>query len=423
MYDVIVVGARVAGSATAMLLARKGIRVLVVDRAGFPSDTLSTHQVQLPGVARLRDWGLLEKLVDAGTPPARHVMFDVGPVVLDGHYPEFRGVDAVYSPRRALLDSTLVGAARAAGAEVREHVTVDEIVIDAGRVTGVRCRERSGHVITETAPLVIGADGKHSIVARAVDATIEVNRPVQSLMYYTYWENVAVSGGELYSRDRRAVGAWPTNDGLLMTAVMWPAAEFGDFRADIEGNLLRTLDQAGDLGERVRNGRRAERIFGAADVPNSIRRSHGPGWALAGDAGLVMDPFTGQGIGNAFRDADVLAGAVEDGLGGRTPLADALASYQERRDRETRPMFDFTVDIASFAPPRPEQRALFDSLARGRQADVDRFFGVMTGAVAMTEFFGPGNLLRLMGVRGMTRLILGRMRAPSPAGASRRTAA
>jgi 2-polyprenyl-6-methoxyphenol hydroxylase-like FAD-dependent oxidoreductase len=409
MYDVIVVGARVAGSSTAMLLARAGLKVLVVDRAGFPSDTLSTHQVQLPGVARLRRWGLLDAVVASGAPPARHVRFDVGPVLLEGHFPAFQGVDAVYSPRRTVLDALLLEAARAAGAEVRERFAVDEVVVTDGRVTGIRGREKGGAQVAESARLTVGADGKHSLVARTVGAAVHHDRPPLTMACYTYWDGVPLQGGELYARPRRAMGAWPTNDGLTMTYVGWPVEEFPAFRADVEGNVLRTLDLAGDLGQRVRAGRRAERFRASPDLPNRFRRPYGPGWALVGDAGLVMDPMTGQGIGDALRDAELLAAAAEAGLGGRQPLPAALAGYERARDRAAMPMYEFTTELASFAPPRPEQQALFAALA-GRQAEIDQFLGMITGAVPLPEYLSPRNLLRLLGVRGMAGLALGRLR-------------
>jgi 2-polyprenyl-6-methoxyphenol hydroxylase-like FAD-dependent oxidoreductase len=414
MYDVIIVGARVAGSATAMLLARAGLRVLVTDRATFPSDTLSTHQVQLPGGARLRRWRLLDAVVASGAPPARQVTFDAGPVVLRGRYPDHEGVDAVYSPRRTVLDALLLEAARAAGAEVRERFAVEELLAEGGRVTGVRGRGKGGPAVTETARLVVGADGKHSAVARAVGAAAYHELPPRSMACYTYWEGLPLQGGELYARERRMVGAWPTNDGLTLTYVAWPVAEFADFRADVEGNFLRTLDLAGDLGRRARSARRAERFRASPDLPNRFRRPHGPGWALVGDAGLVMDPITGQGIGDALRDAELLAAAVGDGLGGRRPLEEALAGYERARDRAALPMYRFTTELAAFAPPRPEQQAVFAALA-GRPAEVDRFLGVMTGAVPIDEFFTPRNLLRLIGVRGMAKAMLGRRRSHTPA--------
>ncbi len=166
----IVVGARVAGAATAMLLARAGMRVLAVDRATFPSDTLSTHQVQVPGVARLNRWGLLDRLSAAGTPPTGRVRFDAGHVVLEGRFPSYDGVDALYSPRRTLLDSILVDAARVAGVEVRERFSVEELLWVHGRVAGIRGHERGGAPTTEGARLVVGADGKRSRVATAVAA-------------------------------------------------------------------------------------------------------------------------------------------------------------------------------------------------------------------------------------------------------------
>jgi 2-polyprenyl-6-methoxyphenol hydroxylase-like FAD-dependent oxidoreductase len=414
MYDVIVVGGRVAGSSTAMLLAGKGLEVLVVDRAAFPSDTLSTHQVQLPGGARLRRWGLLDRVVASSAPPARRVRFDTGPVVLEGAYPAFEGVDAVYSPRRTVLDPLLLEAARAAGAEVRDGFIVEELTRDGDRVTGIRGRSKGGRPVTETARLVVGADGKHSRVARAVGAPVHHDRPPRTMACYTYWADVPLEGGEMYARPRRAVGAWPTNDGLTMTYLAWPVEEFPAFRADVEGNALHTLDLAGDLGGRVRAGRRAERFRASPDLPNLVRRPFGPGWALVGDAGLVMDPITGQGIGDALRDAELLAEAVEAGLGGRRPLAEALAGFERARDRAALPMYEFTCELATLAPPRPEQQALFGALA-GRQDEIDRFLGVLTGSVPLAGYLKPWNLLRVLGVRGMAGVAL-RGRRPAAVG-------
>jgi flavin-dependent dehydrogenase len=413
-YDVIVVGARVAGSATALLLARRGLTVLVVDRQRFPSDTLSTHQIQLPGVARLRRWGVLDPLVDAGTPAVSRVRFDTGDAVLDGSFPAYDGVDAVYGPRRTLLDAVLLDAARAAGAEVWEGFAVTGLIRDGDAVVGVRGTARGGAdtsvrdvrsrgmETTVRARLVVGADGKHSLVAREVAAAAYHEEPASTAACYTYWSGVDLAGGELYARDGRAVGAWPTNDGLIMTYVAWPIAEFDELRDDVEGNLLKTLDDAGDLGDRVRNGSRAERIRCSNDLPNRFRRPHGHGWALVGDAGLVLDPITGQGIGDAFRDAELLADAVVAGLsGGR--LDRALAGYRRRRDRAALPMYRFTRQLARLAPMRPAERELFAALAAD-PGETERFFGVLTGVYAPTAVFNPPHLIRLLGLRGFLRL-------------------
>ena len=389
MYDAIVVGTRVAGAPTAMLLARRGLKVLAVDRARFPSDTLSTHQVQVPGVARLARWGLLERLEAAGTPATRRVRFDPGPVVLEGTWPEFQGVDALYSPRRTLLDSLLVDAAREAGAEVREGFAVDELLVDGDRVVGVR-----GGSVRERARVVIGADGRHSRVAKAVRAAAYRAVPARTIAYYTYWAGVPLAGGEMYARDRRMIGAWPTNDGLVMTYVAAPPDEFHRFRADPEGAVLRSLDLAGDLGERVRAGERAERVYGTADLASRFHAPAGPGWALVGDAGLRMDPITGQGIADAFRDAELLAAAVAGDL--------SFGDYRERRDAAALPMYEMTAELASLAPLRPDGRLVFEAL-EGRPEEVQRFLGVLCGASPPAEFFGPRSLLRLLGPRKLLK--------------------
>jgi 2-polyprenyl-6-methoxyphenol hydroxylase-like FAD-dependent oxidoreductase len=408
MYDAIIVGARVAGSATAMLLARRGLKVLAVDRATFPSDTLSTHQVQVPGVARLARWGVLDAVLAAGTPPTRSVRFDPGNVVVSARMPTVDGVDLMCSPRRTLLDKLLVDAARAAGAEVRENFIATELTADDGVVTGIRGALKGGAPVTETARVVIGADGKHSLVARTVGAPQYRVRPSRTLAYYTYWSAVPMTGGEMYSRPGFAVGAWPTGDGLVMTYLARPVAEHAAFRRDVEGNFLACLDSIG-LGERVRAGERAERYRGTPDLPNFFRKPYGPGWALVGDAGLVMDPITGQGIADAFRDAELLAGAVATGLSGTQALTRALASYQRSRDRTAKPMYDFTNQLALLAPARPAERALFEALAASQQ-DSDMFAGALAGAVPLKEFMSPRNAIRLIGLGGFVRLVAGQVR-------------
>jgi 2-polyprenyl-6-methoxyphenol hydroxylase-like FAD-dependent oxidoreductase len=256
--------------------------------------------------------------------------------------------------------------------------------------------------VTETAGLVVGADGKRSFVARAAGAASYRERPAASFASYTYWSGVPVAGGELYQRPGRAVAAFPTDDDLVMVYMAAPLAEFPAFRADPLGGYLATLDRCGDLGERVRAGVRAERLRATPDQPNAFRRSHGPGWALAGDAGVVMDSISAQGITNALRDADLLAGAILAGLGGVRPLRSALAERERRRDAAIRPVYDFTVRLARFRPRRAE-RLLLASLA-GRQAEIDRFLGAFTGVVPPGEYFTPGNVARLLGGRGLLRL-------------------
>jgi flavin-dependent dehydrogenase len=408
MADVIVIGARVAGSATAMLLARRGLKVIAVDQAAFPSDTLSTHQVQVPGVARLQRWGLLNGLRAAGTPGAHTARFEAGAFVLHGAFPNHEGADAVYSPRRTLLDLDLVKAARAAGVEVREKYVAEELVFDGDRVVGVRGRTKGGPSSTELATIVVGADGKHSMVAKSVHAPITYERPALTAGAYAYWDGVPLTGGELYTLPGCSVGAWPTNDGHVLTFVSWPRARFSEVRSNLEASLLRALDSAGDLGQRVRSSRRVEHVRATIDTPNRIRRPHGAGWALIGDAGMVVDPITGQGISDAFMQAELMADAITNGLDGRARLDDALAFYEAERDRRLRPMFDFTVDLARHKPLSIESRMLFAAL-QGRPAEIERFLGVITGSVPMEEYFAPASLMKVMGPRRMLRILASRL--------------
>ncbi len=396
MYDAIVVGARCAGAPTAMLLARRGYRVLLVDRATFPSDIMSTHFIHLYGMARLERWGLLEKLAATSCPPITRVRFDVGPFALSGMAPPVDGAGEAYCPRRTVLDQILVEAAVAAGAELREGFSVRELSWDGERVSGIRGSEQGGPAVAEEARIVVGADGMRSIVARSVETPTYHDRPSLTCGYYSYWSSVPLEGAELYPREGWFAFAFPTNDGLACIAAQWPHGEFAAIRADVEGHFLRTLEQqAPRLAERVRAGRREERFVGTGDLPNFFRRPYGPGWALVGDAGYHKDPNTGLGISDAFRDAELLAEAIDEGLRGARPLDAALADYERRRNEAAMPLYAFTCQLASLEPAPPEMQRLLGAL-RGNQADTDRFFGVLAGSVPVAEFYGEENVRRII---------------------------
>jgi flavin-dependent dehydrogenase len=409
-YDVIVVGARVAGAATALLLARAGARVLLADRARLPGDTLSTHQVQVPGVAALQRWGVLGA-VAATAPATRRLRFDAGTVVLDGTYPAAGGVSALYSPRRMILDQVLLEAAAAAGAEVRLRFRAEELIWAGRRVAGIRGRSPRGTAAAETAGLVVGADGKHSLVARAAGAARYCERPAATMASYSYWAGVptVAGGGEIYRRAGRAVAAFPTGDGLTMIYAAAPAAEFAGARRDLEGHYLASLAGCGSLGERARGGTRAERLRVTNDLPARLHVPYGPGWALAGDAGLVLDPVSACGITNALRDAELLARAAVEGLGGspgpaggrdsapggRGGLDAALARYHRQRDAAARPMYDLTARTAQLRPASRGERLLYASLA-GRPAEITRFFGVLAGTEHAGQYLSPARLARVI---------------------------
>jgi 2-polyprenyl-6-methoxyphenol hydroxylase-like FAD-dependent oxidoreductase len=350
MYDVIVVGARCAGSPLAMLLARKGHSVLVVDRATFPSDTLSTHFLTAEGTAMLKAWGLLDRVMASGVPPILDMRMMIGGVRMpaDGAEPP------PICPRRTVIDAILVEAAREAGVEVREAFTVDELIMEGGRVTGVRGHGRDHVPVTETATIVVGADGKDSFVARSVGAGEYNAVEPTTCGYYSYWSGFERKGVELYLGGKRALFVFPTNDGLTCLGMERPAAEFAQIRKDPEGEMQRSFDTVPGLGERMRKARRAEKVMGFAGLRSFYRKPFGPGWALAGDAGFTKDPLMGQGMTDAFRDADLLAGAVDAGLSGHQPMDEALAGFETARNAATAMIYQLTNMLAADLDPTPQ---------------------------------------------------------------------
>jgi 2-polyprenyl-6-methoxyphenol hydroxylase-like FAD-dependent oxidoreductase len=389
-FDAIVVGARCAGSPTAMLLARKGYRVLVVDRATFPSDTVSTHILHPLGVNALSRWGLLDRLTATGCPPIDTYNFDFGPFTIVGT-PGTPEAPVAYCPRRTILDKLLVDAAAQSGAEVREDFTVESLLIEERRAVGIQGRTKHGPSITERAQIVIGADGWHSFVAKAVAAERYDEKPALLVAYYTYWSGLPMSGRfENYIRDRRGFAAAPTHDGLTMVIAGWPYAEFNDFKKNIEGNYLETMELAPLFADRLRNARREARFTGAA-VTNYFRRPYGPGWALVGDAGYNRDFITGQGIMDSFHDAELCAGALDSVFSGAQLFDAAMDEYQRTRDARVKAMYDFTCMLATLAPPSPEIQRLFAAVHGNRKA-MDDFARMNAGTISPAKFFAPENV-------------------------------
>lgn len=396
-YDVIVIGARCAGSPAAMCLARKGYRVLVVDKAKFPSDMLSTHIIHPLGSAALAKWGLLDRIVATGCPPMETYYFDFGPITIEGS-PRTAELPPAYCPRRTLLDKILVDAAAAAGAEVREEFTVDDILIEEGRVVGIQGRSRGGNSVTERAQVVIGADGRHSLLVRAVQPEeYHVRPPVQG-GYYTYFSNLPVEGRfEIYSRPHRGFAAAPTNDGLTMVVAGWAIAEHEQNKKDYQGSYMKTLEMVPSFADRLRSAKREDKLYGAV-TPNYFRKPYGPGWALIGDAGYQKDPITAQGITDAFRDAEKCAEAIDLALSGARSFDDAMSGYQRARDEHVLPMYEFTYGVATLAPPPPETQQLFAAIA-GNQSAMDGFAQVNAGTLSPAKFFAPENVSAIFAAR------------------------
>ena len=393
-YDAIVVGARCAGATTAMLLARRGYRVLVVDRDRFPSDTLSTHMIHPAGIALLQRWGLLDRLVATGCPAITRYTYDFGFFTIAGAPRPIDGVNAGYGPRRIILDKLLVDAAAEAGAEIREAFHVDEILIEDGRVTGVRGRSEGGASVTERARVVIGADGRQSLVAAAVAAPRYNEKPPLECGYYTYWRGLPEDAFASYIRPDRGWGVVPTHDGLTLVVVGWPYREFQANKRNVEAAYLASLELAPEFAERVKRATRVAPFKGGAS-PNFFRKPFGAGWALVGDAGYIKDPVTAWGISDAFRDADLCAAALDDWFAGRRPFDEVMSEFQRQRDEQSAPMFELTCNFASFEPPPPEMQQLLGATAASRDAQ-QQFVSMMAGTLPVPSFFAPENIGRIM---------------------------
>jgi 2-polyprenyl-6-methoxyphenol hydroxylase-like FAD-dependent oxidoreductase len=396
MYDAIVVGARCAGSPTAMLLARRGFKVLLVDKATFPSDTISTHILWPHGAEILGRWGLLQRLATTGVPPiCRRMTFDVGPFALRGTIPDANEGMGGFCPRRTVLDALLVNAAAESGADVREAFTIDELLIADDTVIGIRGHAKGMKSIEERARIVIGADGVNSFVARAVRAPEYDGQPVAACGYYSYFSGVRQDDIELYVRDHVAFGGAPTNGGLHLVMVNWPARDFPTVRNDVEGHVWRALEAAPDYLARVREGDREEKWYGTAGVPGYLRKPYGNGWALVGDASYNRDPITAQGISDAFIDAEMLVAALSAALSGTGVFDELLSAHESARNDRVRPMYEFTTRLAALEAPPPEMRALFGAL-RGNQDATNAFLSAITGAIPLSDFMSNDNIRRIM---------------------------
>ncbi len=392
-YDAIVVGARCAGSPTALLLARQGYRVLVVDRATFPSDTLSTHVVHPPGVAALERFGVLDQLIATGCPPIDTYSFDFGPFAIAGA-PGTDESPVAYCPRRTVLDKLLVDAAAEAGAEIREGFTVEEILIDDERVVGVRGHGKDGGTVTERARVVVGADGRFSLLARTVAAELYNERPAILCGYYSYWSDLPVDGRfEVYARPGSGWAAAPTNDGLTLVVVGWPISELEANRHDVERHYLEAFNLAPEFADRIQGATREAR-FAGTNVPNYFRRPFGAGWVLVGDAAYNKDFITAQGISDAFRDAESCAAALDASLSGARPFDEVMAEHQAVRDEHALPMYEFTYQLASLEPPPPEMQQLLGAV-HGNQDAMDGFARVNAGVTSPADFFSEENIGRI----------------------------
>ena len=372
-YDAIVVGARCSGAATAMLLARRGMSVLLIDRDRRGADTLSTLAMMRAGVTQLHRWGLLDQVRATGAAPIRSTSFVYGDEVITIPIKPRDGVDALFAPRRMVLDPLLADAAAAAGADVRYGPRLADLVKDSnGRVTGLVLEQRDRSLHEVRAGIVIGADGLRSTVARKVEAPTYRTGRYAAGVVYAFWRGLANRGNRWHYRPGISVGAIPTNDDDTCVFLAIPSARFlGEVQADMEGGYRRgLLECSSSLAEELEGAVLSERFRGFPGHPGQMRQSHGPGWALVGDAGYFKDPITAHGISDALRDAELLARAVERGSDR------ALAEYQSTRDELSQELFEITDVIAGFEWTLEELKPLHLNLSRTMNHEVEVLLGL-----------------------------------------------
>ena len=369
-HDVVVVGARAAGAATAMLLARAGLRVVVVDRSRYGADTLSTHALMRGGVVQLHRWGLLDHLVDVGTPPIRRTTFryasdDVSVAIKPSH-----GVDALYAPRRTVLDPLLVDAAAAAGADIRYGITVTGVRRDRqNRVAGIVGRDATGRRVAVDADVVVGADGVRSAVAHHVGAPIERQGTGTSAVVYGYWSDLDTCGYEWVFRPDACAGVIPTNGGLACIFVAAAPHRIGRGGPHVLESVL--AEACPETAARVQAGTAVTGVRTFGGLPGFMRRAWGPGWALVGDAGYWKDPLTAHGLTDALRDAELLARAIVASRSGAAGEHEALAAYQTTRDELSVPLFRVTDVIAAHRWTADEIGGLLLQLSSAMADEVD----------------------------------------------------
>jgi flavin-dependent dehydrogenase len=371
-YDAVIVGARCAGAATALLLARSGAKVLMVDRQAYGSDTLSTHALMRGAVLQLTRWGLVTNITMADTPAIRSTTFHyAGEAVQVAIKPE-QGVECLFAPRRTVLDRLLVDAAWNAGADVRHGVFLSDLLFGSdGRVTGVSLKGTGGSSMAIRSEIVIGADGRQSTIAQLVKASAYVEGSNASGIVFGYFGNLPQDGLHWYFEKNAAAGVIPTNAGHCVFAAV-PAQRFSaTFRGDVRRGFLQVLEaNSPELRAKIERGTLIGRLRGFGGAAGYLRQCYGAGWALVGDAGYFKDPLTAHGITDALRDADLLSHAI---IAGGMP---ALAAYQRERDAISVPFMRITDAIASFSWDLNEIKHLHSDLSAAMKAETNHMAGL-----------------------------------------------
>ncbi|UWR23901.1 NAD(P)/FAD-dependent oxidoreductase [Sulfitobacter sp. S190] len=396
-FDAIIVGGRCAGASLAMLLGRRGLKVLLLDAAELPSDkTTSTHFIWQSGTGCLKRWGLIKKLEATNCAPHQSYLLDLGGLELRGAVRANEdGMSQSYAPRRHVIDRLLLEEARAAGVEIQDGCKVLDMLRDGDRVAGVSYRDRQGGVAEARAHIVVGADGINSTIAELVGAETYNYRTKSQQIFFSYFKGVDIEDVEFYSRPGRMGFAWETNDWEVVAGFCCRGEDAKAMADDVAANYWRELaTMSPSFHQRLKSAEQTAPVR-MGGTPSLMRTAGGKGWALVGDAGLNMDPVSAAGISNAFIQAEMLADAISTGLD-QDALDQEITSFAQARDEKFGPYFEFTADLAQLNPDVPDEVMQLFMALPGQQADIDAYFGVFAQTVPVTEFFDPANLQRII---------------------------
>jgi flavin-dependent dehydrogenase len=352
-----------------MLLARGAVRTLLIDDSHLRWYPPPTHALMRGGVLQVSRWGLLDEIVHAGTPAVKRTTLRYGEDTAVITVKPSHGVDALYAPHPNVLDPLLLRAAREAGAEVRDDVSVDDLLTSNGRVVGVRAHTFDGTAVDLSAGLVIGADGVRSTVARLAGASYSRAGDHVAAMTYGYWSNLATDGFEWVFRPNACAGLIPTNDDEVCVFASASPERIGHGGVDVIHDVVR--EGAPALADRLHDATAPDSTQLWSGHHGFIRRSRGPGWALVGEAGCFQDPVSVHGLTDALRDAELLARAVLDGHDGDASLDPALEQYESTRDGLSMPRFDVVDRIASHEWDSEEMAALQLQLSSAMATEVE----------------------------------------------------
>lgn len=380
-YDVIIVGGRVAGSATALQLASRGLDVLVVERAARGSDTTSTHALLEPGIEVLDRLGVLDRVGAVGTPAINSTTFHY-----EGQQPFEVDLSSrpLYAPKRTVIDPLLVDAAEAAGADFIFEQRVRGLKRSiSGVVKGVVIDGTDGHIVIN-APLVIGADGVGSFVARSVAAAKTFVSQHSTAAILADFDGLDVDGYQWYFARHSAAGLIPTNNGRTCVFVGVSTERFKDsIRHDVEAGFYSILAEvAPDLPGRSGFGTQVTPFRSWPGIKGFTRSASGPGWALVGDAGAFTDQMSAHGMSAALRDSLLITDAVTEAFANPLSAASAWERYESTRDALTVPFIEAVDDVAAFQHGMGRIQAAHISMSKAAAAEMAEIDRRLTAPIA-----------------------------------------